>query len=99
VLWRKDGQPPTLLTRECSKNKKIIFGSVLLGLAVGNNVSAETQPQNQKNQIVTPQVVNGDAAPKGKYKFMVALQRDDIKSDNTLRGITAARVCLCPSTS
>lgn len=90
---QRDPATTTLSTCEYAMNTKIISGSILLGLAVGNNVSAETQPQNQ---IVTPQVVNGDAVPKGKYKFMVALQRDDIKSDNYPTGHYCGASLLTP---
>lgn len=50
---------------------------ILVGSAMYNPAGAN----GTKDNIVTPQVVNGDAVRKGKYKFVAALQREDFKSN------------------
>jgi secreted trypsin-like serine protease len=57
------------------KKRLNIFAAILLGLATHTRAQA-TAPGDQ---AVLPQVVNGNAVPKGKYKFVVALQRLDLK--------------------
>jgi len=52
-----------------------ILAAILVGSAIHNPAGA----YGPKDNMVTPQVVNGDAVPKGKYKFIVALQRLDWK--------------------
>lgn len=74
-------------------NTKNIFGSVLLSLAFGNNVSAETLPENQ---IASPSVVNGDAVPKGKYKFIAALLRNDADPATNPTGQVCGGTLLSP---
>jgi secreted trypsin-like serine protease len=92
----KEAVAPTsipALTCEYAMKTKTIFRSILLGLAVGNSVSAET---NKENQIVTPSVVNGSVVPKGKYKFVVALQRSDADSVKNPTHHTCGATLLSP---
>lgn len=60
------------------KTRFNFFAAILFGSTMYNPAGADA-PKN--NLAVRPQVVNGDAVPKGKYKFIAALQRDDYKSD------------------
>lgn len=64
-------------------NHSTKFSIAMIILLVGLPASGFSA---QQEGIVKPFVVNGNTVPKGKYKFIVALQREDYKSPDDPTG-------------
>lgn len=71
---------PGINSGDQMKKIKVILQLIALSVMFASQIFAADHPIQAT--IAKPQVVNGDAVPKGKYKFMVALQREDIKSES-----------------
>lgn len=75
-------------------NTKTVVGSVLLGVVLSSNVNTQA---NSQSETAKPKVVNGDVVTKGKYKFVVALQRKDADPAVNPRQHTCGASLLSPS--
>ena len=70
-----------------------IIAAILVVSGICNPVGAS----GPKANMVTPKVVNGDAVPDGKYKFVTAIQKVDIKEQGIPTGHWCGASLLSPN--